>query len=282
MKKYAKMIFTFFLLLLLPLLLWEGTRAAEGVRQGLELCYRAVLPALFPAMVVCGMIGELAEYIPLPPNRTLWLTSHLCGFPLGIRMVARAYHRRLIDRSQAQRLSACCANASPAFLIVYGGNLLGSRRDGILLFLGQLLVSLIIALANGALQKSAAPPPKDRSLLSVAAASLSSAATGGLILTGYITFFSMLAALCRDLPGFGYLYGFLELTGGLAALPAGGPRLLIAGAMAGFSGFSVLLQNASYLLEEGLSLRPLLRGKLIYAAGVPLAAVILREIAELL
>lgn len=282
MKKYAKTIFTFLLILLLPLLLWEGTRAAEGVRQGLELCYRAVLPALFPAMVVCGMIGELAEYLPLPPARTLWITSHLCGFPLGVRTVTRAYHRGLIDRSQALRLSACCANASPAFLIVYAGNILGSRRDGVFLFLGQLLVSLILALVSGALHKSNAPPPENRSLLSITAGSLSAAAIGGLTLAGYITFFSMLAALCRELPGFGYLYGFLELTGGLTALPENGPRLAIAGAMAGFSGLSVMLQNASYLLEEGLSLRPLLRGKLIYTAGVPLAAVILREFAELL
>lgn len=277
MKKYAKMIFTFSLLLLLPLLLLEGSRAGEGVRQGLALSYRAVLPALFPAMVVCGMIGELAEYITLPPAWTLWLTSHLCGFPLGIKTLARAYHRGLLSKEQTLRLSACCANASPAFLILYAGQkILGSTRDGIILLISQTLVSLLLGIATGALRITPPPPPEEKSLLSVAASSFSGAALGGLTLCGYITFFAMLAALLQEIPFFSYIYGFLELTGGLR----GG--FLLAAAMIGFSGCSVLLQNAAFLAEERLSVLPLLLGKAVYTLALPLLGTILREFAELL
>ncbi len=271
MKKYAKIIFTFLLLLMLPFLLLEGSRAGEGVRQGLNLAYRAVLPALFPAMVVCGMIGELSEYIPLPTAWTVWLTSHLCGFPLGIRTLTRTYHRGLLSRQQAVRLSACCANASPAFLVVYvGGKVLGNTREGVLLLIGQTLISLTIGIANGALKITAPPLAEEKSLLSVTASSVSGAVLGGLTLTGYITFFSMIAALAKELPFFSYLYGFLELTGGIRG------SFLLAAAMVGFSGCSVLLQNAAFLAEEKLPILPLVLGKFIYALGLPLLSAILK------
>ena len=271
MKKYAKIIFTFLLLLLLPILLLKGSLAAEGVRQGLNLAYRRVLPALFPAMVVCGMIGELSEYIPLPTGWTVWLTSHLCGFPLGIKTLTRTYQRGLLSKGQTVRLSACCANASPAFLVVYAGEkLLGSTQEGILLLASQTLISLLIGLVNGAFKNNPPPPPENKRLLTVVANSFSGAAMGGLILTGYITFFAMLAALLQSLPHFEYLYGFLELTGGLR----GG--LYIAAAMIGFSGCSVLLQNAAYLTEERLPLYPMMIGKCIYAVGMPLLCGILK------
>ncbi len=265
MKKYAKIIFTFLLLLLLPVLLLKGSTAAEGVRQGLNLAYRRVLPALFPAMVVCGMIGELSEYIPLPTAWTVWLTSHLCGFPLGIKTLVRTYQRGLLPKEQTVRLSACCANASPAFLVVYAGEkLLGDSGEGVLLLMGQTLISLLIGLLGGAFKNTVPPPTEDKKLLSAMASGFSGAALGALTLTGYITFFAMLAALLQGFPYFDYLYGFLELTGGLR----GG--LLLAAAMIGFSGCSVLLQNAAYLAEEQLPILPMVAGKCVYAVGMPL------------
>ncbi len=271
MKKYAKMIFTFLLLLLLPLILLKGSLAAAGVQRGLSLAYRRVLPALFPAMVVCGMIGELSEYIPLPTAWTVWLTSHLCGFPLGIKTLTRIYHRGLLSKEQTVRLSACCANASPAFLVVYAGEkLLGNTRDGFLLLVGQTLISLLIGLVSGAFKITVPPPPEEKNLLSVVASSFSGAAIGGLTLTGYVTFFAMLAALLEKLPNFTYLYGFLELTGGLR----GG--FYLAAAMIGFSGCAVLLQNAAYLAEERLPILPMVGGKCVYTVGMPLICAILK------
>ena len=271
MRKYIKIFFTFFLLLLLPVLLFKGSVAAQGVRNGLTLAYRVVLPSLFPAMVVAGMVGELAEYVPLPTAWTVWLTSHLCGFPLGIRTLTRTYRRGLLSKEQALRLSACCANASPAFLVVYAGEIvLNDHRAGQLLLIAQTAVSFLIALFNGALKRTPAPPPQDKPLLRVVTESFSSAAMGGLILTGYVTFFAMLACLLRPIPYFECLYGFLELTGGLR------PPFYLTAATIGFSGCAVLLQNAAYLSEEDLSLLPLLIGKCIYAGGMPILCFILK------
>ena len=169
MKKYVLMFFAALLFMTMPVLLLHGGAAGAGVRSGLELAYRSVLPALFPAMVVCGMIGETAEYLPLPPALAIWINGHLCGFPLGIKTLARAYHRGLLTRRQTIRLSACCANASPAFLVLYAGqSVLGSRQEGILLLLGKVMISLGVAVCTGALEDTPTLPAEERPLLVVA------------------------------------------------------------------------------------------------------------------
>ena len=149
-----KTIFTLLPILGLIVLLIYRQQAGEGVRQGLTLSFRAVLPALFPAMVLSGMVGELAESLPFPPALTVWITSHLCGFPLGIRALTMSYRRGLLTQKQAVGLSACCANASPAFLIGFTGEIvLGSTQKGLLLFLGQVLISGFLFWISGALKE---------------------------------------------------------------------------------------------------------------------------------
>lgn len=270
MKKYSKIIFVLLLLAGLAGLLLRSPQAGQGVKDGLTLSFRAVLPALFPAMVLCGMIGELAECLPLPPAATLWLTSHLCGFPLGVRTLMRGYRRGLISRSQAICLSVCCSNASPAFLIVYAGEtILKDCKVGLLLLAGQLLISLFLAVLLGAFREKWVVPTTDRPLLPIATGSIAAAAQGALTLTGYITLFSVIASLFDDLPGFDFFYGFLEISGGLAALPTGPLQLFLVAAQVGFSGWSVMLQNGSFLLEEHLPLWPMLLGKCLYMLCLP-------------
>ncbi len=270
MKKIWMTLFTLLLLSALPLLLLYGARAGEGVRQGLQLAYRAVLPALFPAAVVCGILSEMMEYIPLPPTFTLWFTSHLCGFPLGIKTTVRAYQRGIISREQCIKLTVCCANASPSFLITYaGGAVFGNLRAGALLFAGQLFISFVLAIAGGALKGSTAPPLPRPSLIKVLTEGISSAAIGCLGLTGYIALFGALAALCAPIPGFRLWYGFLEISGGLSVLEPSIPHFFIGAAMVGFSGLSILLQNATYLIHADLPLLPMLAGKVLYAILLP-------------
>ncbi len=270
MKKYGKLSFTLILLALLLLLTIFSDLAGVGVRKGMSLSFRTLLPALFPSMVLCSMIGSLAEYIPLPPPITIWITSHLCGFPLGIRTLTQSYQRGLLTKDQALRLSACCSNASPAFLITYiGKGILGSTQAGFILFLGQLTISFLLGLLLKVFHSPPPPEPQDRPLLAIITESISSASIGGLQLTGYITLFAVAAQLMKNVPFFCYLYPFLELCGGLGSLPPFG-RLYWVAAAAGFSGLSVLLQNAFFLAEEELPTLPLFFAKIIYCGLLPL------------
>lgn len=268
--KHFKNTVPFLFLLLLLLFLWQGSLAAEGVRQGLALCYRTVLPALFPAMVLCGMLSEVTEQLPFAPARTLWCTSLLCGYPLGLQAVARSYARGILEEKQALRLSACCSNASPVFLILYAGSeVLGSTASGVALLLAQTAVSFLLAWRLGALKKTALPPQPPCSVGRLFTAGLHSAVTSGMMLVGCVTFFSALAALFPALP---YLHGILELTGGLEG------NFFAVAALVGFSGCTVLLQNIACLTEAGLSPLPYLMGRAVYLFGVPIFGILLQNL----
>ena len=270
MKKYGKRLFVFLLIVALFYLVGVSKKAAVGVQLGLRTAVGSVLPALFPAMVLSGMVGQLAECLPLPPALTVWLTSHLCGFPLGVRTMTLSYRRGLLSQKQAVGLSAACANASPAFLIgLVGEVVLGSKALGALLFIGQLLLSALFLWISGALRAPLRKEPVDRPLLPVLTTSIAAAAKGGLVLCAYITLFSVLAVLLKGMPGFEYLYGFLEISGGITALPRNESTPFWAAAQVGFSGISVFLQNAAYLLEDDLPLWPMLISKMICGLFLP-------------
>lgn len=269
----------FLFLFLLILLLVFGKQASDGVRQGLTLAYQAVLPALFPAMILCGMMGEFAESLPFPSALTIWITSHLCGFPLGIRTLTQAAKRGIINRKQAIGLIPACANASPAFLIGFTGEvILGNAAQGVLLFLGQLLLSALLLWAGGSLNIKMERLPEEKPLLPLLTRSISTAAIGALTLTAYITLFSVIASLLKNVPHFAFYYGFLELSGGLAALPDTNVKFFLSAAMVGFSGLSVFLQNAAYLAEERLPVLPLLWGKLFTGICLPPLVILMQRI----
>lgn len=275
MKKYLTLVFTLVLPAIFPLLMLFGNQVGEGVRNGLQLAYRSVLPALFPSAVVCGMLAELLEYLPLSPNRALWITAQLCGFPLGIKSVCRAFQRGLIDQKTAVALSACSANASPAFLILYvGGRIFDDLKIGLILFLGQMLISFLIAWCSGALHACPKVYPAEQSLLTIWGNSISGAAFGCLGLIGYICLFSALAAPLKPFGWFDYLYGFLELTGGISELKIN--HLYLCSAMVGFSGISVLIQNAFLLNQDRLPIKPMVLGKILSALFMPFTLLFLK------
>ena len=246
-----------------------GRQTGEGIGNGLRLAYRSALPALFPSAVVCGILAELLEYLPLPPNHTLWITAQLCGFPLGIKSVCRAYQRKLIDRRTAVALSLCSANASPAFLILYiGGKLFGNLRVGVYFFIIQSLISFLIAYLSGALIPCKSIGGSTESVFIILGTGISNATIGCLGLTGYICLFSALAAPMKQYGWFNYIHGFLELTGGISKLNKN--HLVLCGAMIGFSGISVFLQNASFLAQVRLPIIPMCFGKTLYGILMPI------------
>ncbi|MBQ7971229.1 MAG: hypothetical protein IJ294_02625 [Clostridia bacterium] len=269
MKKYLKILFALSLLFSFPLLMLFGQKAGEGIRGGLQLAYHSVLPALFPAAVVCGILAELLEYLPIPPNHALWITAQLCGFPLGIKSVCRAYERGLIDRKRAVALSFCSANASPAFLILYvGGKLFGNLKIGVCFFAVQCLISFLFAYLGGAFSSCKCVSGSSESIFIILGNGISNAAIGCLGLTGYICLFSAIAAPMEAFSWFKYAHGFLEVTGGISKLNS--HHLFLCSAMIGFSGISVFLQNASFLAQAHLPILPTLYGKILCGILMPM------------
>ena len=113
----------------LLLLILDARTAAEGMRSGITLCLRTVIPSLFP-FFVCSMVlnssltGQpfhalrpLSRFCRIPRgSEALLLTGLLGGYPVGAQAVSEAYASGHLDRRTARRMLAFCSNAGPAFL----------------------------------------------------------------------------------------------------------------------------------------------------------------------
>lgn len=109
----------------LLILILDGKTAVAGVTDGIELCLRTVIPALFPFFVLAPAL--LGGAVPFPqlvfavtgfPKGTgsLILPCMLGGYPVGARSVYQAYAEGIVEKKDAQRMLAFCNNAGPAFV----------------------------------------------------------------------------------------------------------------------------------------------------------------------
>ena len=142
------------LLFLLCLLLTAPARYAEACIQGMALWAKAVLPALFPFLILTGLLTKLGaaqkladrlspltEKIGLPGSAAYCLlVSLLSGYPVGSRTVADLYKGGAITREQAKRMSVLCSTSGPMFLVgSVGGAMFGSAAAGAVLLAAHLL-----------------------------------------------------------------------------------------------------------------------------------------------
>lgn len=301
---------TAYMTALLALLLGVGLLAnsaavGEGIRRGLEVCAGALIPALFPFMVLCCFLTRTDAArilsIPLTPLTTgllrlpkelgaTVLLSLIGGYPVGAKMIANLLKEGEIDQTMAERMLCFCVNASPSFLIsAVGVGMLGSRRAGVLLLTAQTAATLIV----GAVTALRAPrPPKTRATAKSAGAMAAFVAAVGdasSSMLGMCAFAVLFAGLLSLLSAAGLplwlaralrmplpvaeagLAGLLEVTGGcMAAAELGGEATVILLSLCcSFGGLSVIFQIISCFDRLRIRFRPFLlsRGMHCILAG---------------
>ena len=180
------------------------------------------------------------------------------------------YRERLLTEDEATRLLTFCNNSNPVFLIsVLGVGVFGSVRAGVWLWLIHLLSALLV----GMLFRGGSSTPRQRSSPSFSCRSVSlagafvdavkGAATSMLAVCGFITLFYVLAQPFAALGGYlaPALVGLVELFSLTPLLPADRLGFILAAALSGWGGLSVLAQTAAVLDGTGLPLRRCLVGK---------------------
>lgn len=111
------------------LLIFDNKNTIEGARIGLDLCVKAVIPSLFPflmlSMMLTASIGNydfskilrLSCVLHIPQTATpVLIPAFLGGYPVGAKCVADLYNNGILDKEEAERLLAFCNNAGPSFL----------------------------------------------------------------------------------------------------------------------------------------------------------------------
>ncbi len=286
------LLFPAFALLFTFLLRTEVVR--QGVQEGMELSYLAVVPSVFPFAVISSYImghtdtareprilRPLSRLLSLPPGgATCFILGLLCGFPLGAKCVSDGYRSGLFSKQDAERLLMFCNNTGPAFLVGGIGGLFGSPSIGWTLFAIQCFLVFFTAFLTGRRREyGTAQTYISKPVTFVSAVSSGVHAT--LTVLGFVLFFSSCIAILKViLPAFPLLAvaSLLEVSTAsrlASTMPYGGIWCSFAVC---FSGISVHLQTAAVMDGTDLSLRPYIVTKCILGfAGALLAFAILRH-----
>ena len=268
------------LLAWLAALLWQSEAVGQAVRQGLALCARSVIPALFPFFAAvsfaagCGFFHML-RHLGIPEEAAVFLLGAVGGYPVGARTLGQLYRQGGISRQQALRLLTFCNNAGPSFILsLVGAGVFGSRRAGLVLYGIHLLAALAAGGLLGGLSRRETAPgqavsaPSAPSLPVLFVTCVRDAALAMVHICAFVVFFlalaALLAAVWPDCPG--AAAGLLELTSGVAALSPSPAGFCAAAAMLGWGGVSVHCQTAAVLADTGLPLGRYLLAKALHGA----------------
>lgn len=267
------------------LLLARGGEAAEGVREGLVLCARSVIPSLFLFLAFSDFLsltragellsrpfGFLAPLLGIPKGAVpAFLLSLVGGYPVGARMIARMVREGTLSPQTGEKLLCSCVNCSPAFLIV-GAALpcFGSAKVGAVMYACQVLAALLTGLLARLLygpgtEKGAAPPKRETLPLSQGfVEAVTGASRGILLICGFVLVFSAVSHGLAFLPYGEDWTGLLEVTVGCGRLPGRDfwEMLILATVYTAFGGVCVWMQAACFLRGTGVRMRKfvLLRG----------------------
>lgn len=241
------------LLYFIPLLVVFSDSAAESVRESLKMCAAALIPSLFPYLVLtalisrCGTTEHIGRAIGQPFSMLFGLPGSLAfsfiigmcaGYPAGAAAVCEAYRGGRCTADEAERGCALLNNTGPGLTVaLIGTALLGDRRLGIIIYLAQLLSVLTLGALHGGIHNIGKRKKENRlgnvcagqrvrydkslsdstathsSVLRVLPESVASALSATLTVVSLVTVFSLLRVLAAALLDRIYI----SLTG--AALP---------------------------------------------------------------
>lgn len=283
----------------------EGVRA--GLRIAAETALPALFPFFVAGalMVRTGLAAAIGRLMERPFHALYGLSGAgaaalalglLGGYPVGAQVTVQLFQSGQLTHDEAERLLGFVNCSGPAFLVSMGGAAVcGSVKAGFLLYAvhaaAALMTGFALTRSPGSQPRASKPAPCEAFSPAFVGAVGDGLATA-LKVTSFIVFFSVLLSLGEAL---GVLdsfaaalapmlrlaglpmeaaeasaRGMIELTNGLAALPAlrlpGRSLFPLISALTGFGGLSVHCQTLSILAGTGLSARPYLFGKLVHAS----------------
>ncbi len=265
-------------LLLAGVILFFSDEAMHAACMAAQTFAAKVMPALFPMMVIGGLMNHRSEQKQLRTSDVLFQISFAfcAGCPASTRRLAGL---RLPDAQY--RIFLCfCGVMSPMFFTGTLASLLGRQNGWILLCChwgSALLTGCVCAVINKYLptrsataKPAQAPPSRSKSAdpLSLPAAlteSIQQASLSLLAVLGTMMFFSILASVLQGIvcclfpqwaaahtPTLAIGWAVLEIGGGMVALLAKVPKLPLWAvcALCSFGGLSIWLQNLLFLSKQ--------------------------------
>lgn len=289
-KKISGMLITAGFCFLFYLILSHPAESVLYAFTGLTLWFQKMIPALFPFMILTGLMirmeltGPFARLL-LPAFKPLFkgisvsgvyciIMGFLCGFPMGAKVVSELYGRGKLSYREASFLLAFCNNIGPVYFTGYVMPLLGITKPllyvvgmyGIPLLYGMVLSRILklpcekdAALASWKDNKN---NKKSGSILVHLDSSILSAIESITRLGGYMILFNLLNLVCLVVLPEGLLplaNALLEVTSGIGRMKDTMPVMTLV--LLTFGGLSCMAQTYSIIRGTGLSFRAYCRHK---------------------
>ncbi len=295
----GKVLFYTVMFLFLILLAWQSAVVIPAIQNALVICYRTVIPSLFPFFVFSGLLlsGGFATFcarVLSPLMQPLFringsgalalVIGLISGYPMGAKITAELYACGQISREEAQRLLPFCNNSGPLFIVgAVGTGMLGDEKMGLFLYGVHAFCAILVGLCFR-FYKSKEIKAKNYFDLSSPISigflqSFTEAVNSGvntlLLVCGYILLFAAVGACITPileaiLPS-GFVLGLksiLEVTGGAFLVIGAGlsPRIMLSvvAFLIGFGGICVMMQVAGVLDKSGIGFKNYVLGKLMH------------------
>ncbi len=278
---------------------YNPSQMIDGVRKGLSLCATAVIPPLFPFVVLadflirsglCDIFGTYLTPITrlmfkLPGNAgCAILMSLIGGYPVGAKMTAELINNGSISEKQGRQMMLFCVNAGPAFVIgTVGSVLLSSRKAGLILYASMVISAVFIGVfMRFFTDEESVPPRRSREFNpSVITESIAAGTNSMLIMCAWVLVFSCVNSLIGTLPlrenTLIWLNILTEVTSGCSAasavFPVSAQALVI-----GWAGLSVHCQIFSFVRVTKLKIRRFFLSRLAHGGLATMTAMILFRI----
>ena len=149
------------------LLLYRG-ECARAAGEGMALCTRTLIPALFPFFVLsafllnAGLASDLSRlfskrgrgFFGLPGACAVpFILGALGGYPVGAASVCALFDNGLCTKRQAERALFFCSNCGAAFTLAVCPALIKGARTGAVLLLSHLGAAVLLGCLSAAFSK---------------------------------------------------------------------------------------------------------------------------------
>lgn len=267
---------------------------ANSVTKSIDICLSVLIPSLFIFLVISDLLiktkalniitkpfGKLFGFLFKVDSSfgPLIISSLLCGYPVGAKLIKDLTESKQISEQTASRLLCFCVNAGPAFLIgSVAAPLFGSNVFGFILLISHFIAFLIVGILSGINKKKeiCSLSSNRYSFDEALVLSVNSGIKSMAMICGFVIIFfailtllfetTALKSICSPFLN-AVISGLLEVSSGVEAckkLPLNIAFPLVSGITA-FGGICVHLQIRALTKSANISMKPFLIWRFVYA-----------------
>ena len=254
------------------IIIFDTKTVISGAQEGIQLCLQTIIPALFPFIILSGIINSallgqpvkllrpLGKLCKIPNGaESLLLLGFLGGYPVGAQTITQAYKDGSLLPNTAKRLLGFCNNAGPAFLFGIFSVIFSRKMILWALWIIHILSALAVGLLLPGESESICKIRKQQPTTIPKAVQNAIKTTA--YICGWVVIFRIILCLCnkwilwRLAPNIQVLLsGILELSNGcvlLQKISSENIRFLYASGILAFGGLCVMMQTNSVTQDLG-------------------------------